>query len=302
LKASGRIDSTGDPIKINEGDVFMGQNLVAVKDENFGRVLLASKPIDDTTLTIDNLDAVEDWTLFGDALNLTKDSDNYVKGSASINWDISDAGGTTAGIQNSSLDTFDLSDYLTDGSVFIWVYLSSSTDVTNFIIRLGNDSSNYYYMTVTTDHAGNAFKDGWNLLRFAMSGKTETGTVDDDNCDYCLIYMTKDAGKVSETDYRFDNIVIKIGDHYDVVYYSRYGWYTAAGAYLENSTQATDLLNADTDEVEMIEDKMAELSERHLKNHGAAKEYKAEYELKRARYLEDNPSEALLETQTYYNI
>jgi len=301
-KNSGSVDEAGDPITLNNDEDYTGDNLLAVRDENFARVLLLSRPVSDSEITVSNLDSLGDWEAFGDATNVTKDADNYVKGSASLNFDINADGGATAGLQNTALDTYDLSDYLTEGSFFVWAYLSDATDVTNFIIRLGNDSSNYYYMTVTTDSAGNAFAAGWNLLRFAMSGKTETGTVDDDACDYAVIYMTKDTGKISETDYRFDHIIGKVGNHYNVIFYSRYGWYTNAGARIENSTTGTDLLTVDTDEVALIEYKMAELAEQHLRNKTGADVFKKEYELMRARYTQVNPSEALLEIEDYYNL
>ena len=47
---------------------------------------------------------------------------------------------------------------------------------------------------------------GWNLIRFDFSTATETGTVVPASCDYCVIYMTKDAGKTDETGFRFDHI------------------------------------------------------------------------------------------------
>jgi hypothetical protein len=209
---------------------------------------------------------VGDWVVFGDGTNLTRDTENYVKGNASLNWDISAAGGTTAGIQNSLLDDFDISDYAGNGSAFVWAYITSATNLTNFILRIGNDSSNYYAITITATNEGTAFEAGWNLLRFDMVNKAETGAVDKTTCDYVALYMTKAAGKISETDYRFDNLVLKIGDHFNVVYYSKYGWQSNAGVWLENSTADTDLVNCDTDEYGLIIAKYAELCEQHLKN------------------------------------
>ena len=83
--------------------------------------------------------------------------------------------GTTAGIVNSTLDTFDYTDFLY-GSVFVWTYITDKTDITNYKMRVGNDASNYYEMTVTDTHEDIPFLDGWNLLRFDMSSKTTTGS------------------------------------------------------------------------------------------------------------------------------
>lgn len=303
LKNDRRIDRWGDPLELSKTEQWLGDNLVAVDTRDFVRKVLISKPIDDTETNISTLDAVGDWEGFGDGENLTKDSSNYVKGNASINWDINADGGTTAGIVNSSLDTFDVSSYLTEGSIFVWAYLSSATDVTNFIIRVGSSSSAYYSITITTNNEGNSFEGGWNLLRFDFVNASETGTVDDDACDYVAIYMTKDAGKTSETDYRFDNIIMKVGDHYDLIYYSKYGWQTSAGTYAENSANDTDLINVDTDEIDLIELKMAENIERYILRHkDVADNLKREYEEKKAKYIENNPSEARLLTEEYHTL
>src|SRR5690606_1938634 len=124
--------------------------------------------------------------------------------STSLEFDIDASGGTTAGVSLTDGPAIDITDYVTDGSLFCWVYIVDITDITNYIARIGSDSSNYYSMTATLTSEGLAFQNGWNLLRFDFNGKTTTGTPDDENCDYRAIYMTKDAGKVSETGYRFD--------------------------------------------------------------------------------------------------
>lgn len=296
-------DRYGDEVEIQANENWLGSNLVAISTSDFVQKLLLSRPVDDDTIIIDPLDAVGNWVLFGDGTNLTKDSSNYIEESASINWDISSAGGTTAGIQNTSLDSFDISDYLMEGSVFVWAYITSTTNLTNFIIRIGNDSSNYYYITVTTNSESNSFHTGWNLLRFSFVNKVETGSVTEASCDYVVLYMTKAAGKISETDYRFDSLMIKKGDHYDVIYYSKYGWQSSTGTYLENSTADTDLLNADTDEFDLISCKTAELIERGvLKNKADAEVLRRDYETKKAKYVFDNPSEALMLIQNYHDL
>ena len=301
-KMSSSSDNSGEPIEINAGSSYLGRNLIAIQDADFARTLLISKPVDDDELVIDTLDSIGDWLAFGDGTNLTKDSENYVKGSASINWDINADGGTTAGIQNTSLTTFDISDYVSDGSAFVWAYLSDATDVTNFILRIGNSASNYYYVTVTADNAGNSFQDGWNLLRFDLNDKTETGTVTDDECDYAVIYMTKDSGKTSETDFRFDNLVLKIGKYWDLYYYSNYGWQTSAGVWAEESSGDTDLVNATSSELQLILYKGLEFVEDHLQNAIQSEIYAKKYQLEKAKYQRSYPSRVLTSSSTYYNI
>ena len=302
LKNEGRIDRFGDPINIYKGEPYSGANLVAVSRDDLVNKLLLSRPVDDNSLSIDALDSVGDWEGFGDGENLTADSDNYVKGNASINWDINADGGTTAGIVNSSLDEFDISNYIGTGSFFAWAYVTSATNLTNYILRIGSSSSAYYSITVTTNNEGASFYAGWNLLRFDFTNKSETGTVDTDACDYVALYMTKDGAKISETDYRFDNLVIKMGPYYDVIYYTRYAWQSSAGTYLEDATTTTDLLNMETDEFNLAVLKTLQFMEEHLKNNKRAFYFEKKYEAKKDEYIMRNPSEALILTSTYHHL
>ena len=279
-----------------------GDDLVSISRDDLTNKLLLSRPIDDTSITIDSLNTVGDWLLYGDGTNLTTDITNYVKGSGCINWDISAAGGTTAGIYNASLTTFDVSDYVSLGYAFVWVYITSTTDLTNFVLRIGSSSSAYYSITVTTNNEGNSFHNGWNLLRFDFSDSTETGTVDQDGCDYVAIYMTKDAGKISETDYRFDTLVLKIGENYNTVFYSRYFWQSSGGTYLEDATATTDYINAETDEIGLIEEKIAQYIEQHAGNSSEAEKHEKTYDKKLSKYILENPSQALMLTENYYNL
>jgi len=297
FKEDGRYDREGEEIEPNS---YSGRNLIAISNDDMVRKLLIAMPIDNSGFTIDPLTSVGDWTGFGDGENLTADSDDYIKGSASINWDIDATGGTTAGITNSSLSTFDLTDYLSTGSVFVWAYISDITNVTNFILRIGNDSSNYYSITVTTTNEGISFENGWNLLRFDMSSKSETGSVDDDACDYVALYMTKDASKTSETDYRFNNLIISKGIHYYTVYYSKYPWISNASVRLENTTATTDTLMVESDEYDMIVAKTAELMERYLRNDKRADIFRKEYEIKKSNYINKNPSQSMIMTSEYW--
>jgi len=200
------------------------------------------------------------------------------------------------------LDVFDITDYLTEGSIFCWVYITSTTNLTNFIIRIGSGASAYYSITITTNNEGNSFVAGWNLLRFDLVNKSETGSVDDDGCNYVALYMTKDAAKVSETDYRFDWLVMKKGDHYNVIYYSKYGWQTSGGTWQENATEDTDVLNAETSEYDLICEKVAELAEQKLKNYKEADRHRKIYEQKKFNYIFNYPSERMILEQSYFDL
>lgn len=295
-KGEQRLDSYGDPIRMNNSE-WLGDNLVSVERDDLTNKLLLSRPVDDDESVISTLDSTTagggTWAAFGDGTNVTTDADNYVKGSGSLNWDINADGGTTAGIYNDDIDEFDVSDYKSTGSAFVWAYIYSTTNLTNFILRIGSSASAYYSITITTNNEGNSFETGWNLLRFDFSGKSTTGTPDDDACDYVALYMTKDAAKTSETDYRFDNLTLKKGIHYYVKFYSRYGWQNSDGTWIEEATATTDLLNCETDEYNLYLLKTCELIEEHLREYGNSDKFKAKYEMALRRYEQQNPSQAL---------
>jgi hypothetical protein len=275
--------------------------LICIVDADMSKRIRVSLDVDNDYIVVDEINAVGDWLLFGDGENLTTDTDNFVANSGSINWDISSAGGTTAGIYNASITTFDISDYKTTGSAYVWAYISSATNLTNFFLRVGSSSSAYYYITITTTNEGLAFTAGWNLLRFDFVNKSTTGTPDDDACDYVALYMTKDGAKISETDYRFNNLIIGNGSHYNLIYYSRYLWQSNAAVYLENSTASTDYLNVETDEYDLIILKTSELTERNAGNFEQADRLQAQYEKQMMKYKQNYPSESLTASVSYYN-
>jgi hypothetical protein len=267
--------STSDEWRLTEAGFFdrnkqTQKNIFAIANESGSKRIRLSAEIDDTTLLVSGLDSTTDgggtWTALGDATTPTSDSDYFVKGSASINYGINASGGTTAGIQNTDLDTFDITEFVSNSSVFVWAYVSSTTGLTNFIIKIGNDSSNYYTKTITTTNEGTSFVAGWNLLRFDFASSTKSGTVDTDACKYVALFMTKAGSKVNEIDYRFDQIQIKKGQYSDIIYYSRYPWQTSAGVWILDSTTATDCLNAGSDEFNLFTLKGIELALNHYRN------------------------------------
>lgn len=281
---------------------------IAVEDFNGQRVLYISSRVNSLMLTVAELDslpsgATADWALFGDAVTVARDDADYVMGNGSIKFNLSAVAGTTAGIQNSNVNTVDITDYLGGtSSFFLYAKIASVTGLNSYTLRFGTDSSNYYSKTVTVQHDGTAFVAGWNLLRFDISSLTETGSVTDSTLNYFVMYMNKETTKVSESDYKFDWLVLAKGEIHYVHYYSNYGWQSSAGAYKQNSTDDGDLLVANENEYSLLV-KMGiaaaaaevDLTESDVK----AKEMRAEEAYN--KYVLDNPSEAMLQSTSYYD-
>ena len=289
---------------VDEVDFDRRKNLsnyrIAVRYENFATLLRIDGLPNSAYQNIHDCNSITadgTWAASADASNLTIDTVNYITGGGSLNFDMA-AGAATGVLELTGMTAIDLTDYDEKGSIFAWVYIPDYSDaqadtVTNFILRFGYDSSNYWSRTVTTDNAGNTFHDGWNLLRFDWNGATETGTVAPATIDYLRLTVTKSTSLAADTDWRVDSIVIQMGEIYDTVYYSKYGWQTTAGVYIEESSATTDLLIADTDEVEGIAFKAAEFASQELKEKAEAGYFKGEYEQWKRKYKSMNPSKAL---------
>lgn len=277
---------------------------IAVDSRDSLTKLLINAQINDQTLVVSTLDAITagggTWVVTGDATNLQRNSDNFVKSSASLSFDINASGGITAGIENTTLDTFDMTDYR-ENSVFIWHYIVSTTGITSYSLRIGTDITNYFLKTVTTTHEGTAFVQGWNLLRFDLSTATEVGTVTLDTCNYAEIFMNKLMSKVSETGYLFDQMQIKKGQIMNLLYYSSYGWTTSSGTYILESTDDSDFLVADSNEFNLMIYKGIELAAAEMDEELIEKKAAARFDADAESYLNNNPIEAKVLTTTYYD-
>lgn len=278
---------------------------IAVDDYNGVRTLLINSELPVTQRGLSTLDDITSgggtWTAVGGAENVARDGDDYIKGAGSVSFDLSAAAETTAGIENTGIDSFNITTFLGgDSSVFVWARINSPTDITNYTLKLGSDSSNYYSKAVTSRHDGNAFVAGWNLIRFDLTNLTETGTVVDTTISFASVYMTKDVGKVSETDYKFDHLVIMKGQRHNITYYSKYGWQSAAGAYKQQTDTSSDLLVADESEYELILKKAKHLGLDETNNDEQIIDRAArDYDLALQKYGLNNPDESQIMISTY---
>lgn len=280
---------------------------ISIEDFNGTRLLLINSQTTDYTSTIVSTDDVDvgsvSWAAFGDATGVDQNTDDYVRGSGSIEFDIDASGGTTAGILISGFNTIDLDDYIGHtASVFVQARITSATNITNYKLRLGQDSSNYYEYTVTARNDGTAFATGWNELRFdVLTPTTTVGSPTATGINYVALYMTKTTGKINENGYMFNGLLAKKGRYHDVMYYSKYGWKTSAGTYIENSTDGSDILIADTDEFDLVVKKGEVIAADELsfpENEIARKEKK--YNDALAQYKLNNPSQEKITVSTYW--
>ena len=278
-------------------------NLINVYDSNTVKKIRASFDVIDEVIKPCTFDTLTQdggtWTAYSDATNVVVDDVNYIGGSGSIKFDLTGSA-TTAGIYNTDVDEFDISAYTNDGSAFVWVYINSTTNLTNWILNVGQDlTTNYYAMTATTQADGTAFTNGWNLLRFDFSGATENGTVTDSAVNSIRIYMTKTSGK-SDDGYRIDSLSFHSGEMYTILYYSKYPWQTSGGSFIENSTTTTDKINLDTDEFDLLVFLGKREVAKELRDWETFKVCDTEYKERLAGYKLSNPTQKVNRTSRYW--
>jgi hypothetical protein len=219
-----------------------------------------------------------------------------------LNFD-SDGLGVTATITNSTFTDVDLTDHDERSSIFMWVFLPDASAITNVISRWGNDAANYWTRTITAPHTFTAFQDGWNLLRFDWNGATEVGTVAPAAIDYLLVTITYDGN--AETDYRVDNIVSRLGDIHNVVYYSRFMFQNAAGTFIEETTADTDLCNLEQGAVNLLLYRTAELAAQQIQAEDAGFDvsyFSTQYQRYLTEYKHQFKSEVEKPRASYYRM
>lgn len=281
-------------------------SIFAIKDREQIRTLMINGVPAINTLDVHDCDTYNGdgtFTAVGDASAIATEVSDYVEGDGAVTFGSSNSQ-TTAGVVNSTFTAVDLSAY-EDQKLFVWVKIPTTVDLTkltSFTLRWGSDASNYLSKTVTRNNESLAFYYGWNLLKFDWASATQTGTPDLTAIDYVSFFMTKDASMAAVTGWIVDRILVAIDSGVDLVYYSKYGWQDENGAWKENSTVDSDVLNVDSTEFNLIVFKCAQVVSENLDNSEDADKYENRFNTKAELYLGRNPSEAKPITSSYYNV
>lgn len=241
------------------------------------------------------------WAVGNDAENLSQDKLYKISGSASLKFDLD--GSTTDGyLENSTMDSKDLSDYENIGAIFMWVYIPDTSIMTSIDLRWGNDSSNYWNSTETTG-SNSDFETGWNLIRFDWNGATETGSPDSSAIDYLRATINYDG--TTDTDLRIDNIMSKLGDIYELEYYSKYLFKDSSGNWIESITDDSDIVNLDVDSYNILTYKCAEISASQMQGESSSFDlsvYSDKYSSAVSKYKRTYKSQVQKPIETYYSI
>jgi hypothetical protein len=243
------------------------------------------------------------WTEGGDATNLANDNIQYVYGNSSLKFDLSN-GGTSGYLENSTFQPVNLTNIKNQGVLFIYVYIPNPTDISTIELRWGSSSSDYYTQSVSANFFGNAYEVGWNLLKFDWVGSTEVGTPDSDAISY--VRATVNYNGTPQYSVRLNSITTQLGTIYLMKYYSKYIFRDAiTGAFKENVTSDSDLINLDTTSYNMFFNLCAYFVFQQQKSSGG--EYDAdfflqEYEKEKSRYVAKIRSQVIKPQSKYYKM
>lgn len=287
------------------------KGIATILNDDLTRILRVSADIEDVTVRISQMEDTAWGTWDTDAVNdsdVKVDNDDYIEGNGSIRFqtDTTDSTDSTVGIQNDSITQFDISPYLARASAFVDAKLTTyDTGIHQVSLRLGSDSSNYYQISDSNQNDCSAFVTGWNKIRWDFQNKTTVGSPVDTAIDYAALFWSRDTTTVAllhlnDTDWGFDNLILKRGKYYLLSYYTRYLWQDTAFGLSENSSNDTHALMVQNDELEVIMNKAAELASGFLRDYEDVKYYQGEYEKSKQRYLMNHPSQAEVLTTTYY--
>lgn len=174
-------------------------------------------------------------------------------GSGSVSFTIDQTGTnpTTATLSNSTLGSVDLTNYYNNGDLFFAVYLPNAAGITSLTVSFGSSSSAYYTKTgITTDQMGNAFVNGWNFIKVAWSGMTTVGTPDYTAITYLSFSVVYNG--TLQTQVLLNQFWIRQGTIFNYEYYSKYLFRDSSGTFKEQVTADTDLVNLDTDGINLF--------------------------------------------------
>lgn len=221
----------------------MEDRTIQIKDTDANRTIRINFDISPSPIVINSMDSLTGngtWGAVGTAANLSVNSLFFISGSNSIEFDLLASGD---GLENTTMTAQDLSEHDEISELFVWVYVNDASLLTSVTMLWGNDLTANFWTGVaaTTQFDGTAFRNGWNLCKFSWDVATETGTVDPSLIDSIRVTVASTA----QNNVRIDHVTSSIGKIFEIEYYSKFLWRTAAGVYKATPSEDDDILNLD---------------------------------------------------------
>jgi hypothetical protein len=123
------------------------------------------------SITLDSMEGVSNKTATG--VTLTLNSHDVLFGTYTVQGTFTSANNTISGTFTSADITAKLW-----GIARLPINISTAANVSEIELRLHTSNSDYFSMSTDTDATNDNLVDGWNMLRFDMANRTETGSPD----------------------------------------------------------------------------------------------------------------------------
>lgn len=275
---------------------------VSVEFIDGSKILKARAPGRGASLTVDEASALGSWVVGGDATGLEVDTDLTLDGASTLRVDLGATGGY---IEDTGVDSVDLSEHEDSSSFFRRVYIPENVSrLTSITLRIGSASGAYWSITGQA-HFG-SYKNGVNLVRFDWADASEVGVPVSSAVDYeRLIFVT--TGVIA--DVRVGTLTSKLPLPYETPYYSNRIFRQTDGDWIETPDNETNevMLEKEAENIFFYEccrivaedlslDTEAEKFEKKL--HGVPGRSTGLY----AQYKEDKPSQKLRPQLRYIDL
>lgn len=188
----------------------------------------------------DTVDQNGVWVASGDASNAQTDQQYFVEGTGAIRFTVTYSGGQAI-LTVADMPQVDISQYTTQGFLFLNIDNQNDVDLPSVTIRIGTDALNYYEMTSTERYSGTPINKGYGAIGFDFSNKTTEGTPTDTNTVYFQIALNLTSG-ANDGVYRLDNIFCANPVLFNLPYYSKYNVKSQDGVYKEKVTEVGDYI------------------------------------------------------------
>jgi len=133
---------------------------------------------------LDPMNATTGWSISAGGYALAQDISVYYQSPASLRFSVNV--GQTA-ILSKTITSIDLSTYTAIGVIFVPIYTTDATRLTDTLIRIGSDSSNYYEVSNDTGFLGSNASNDFFLMAFDLATATQVGSPDMTKVTYIAV-------------------------------------------------------------------------------------------------------------------
>lgn len=186
-------------------------------------------------LILDTMTSIDGWTAGGDVTDLVDDPSFFYQQPGAMRFNLD--GSTTQGYLEKTITAVDLTAYQGAGVVFLAIELPTE-DFTSFVVRIGNDSSNYYEVSNTVGFIVNMVEEFF-LVAFDLSLASTVGSPDITEIDYVRVIFNYNGD--AQTNVRVGDLFISLPSPNQILY-------SSAGFFLVDEVVSTSI-TTDADEI-----------------------------------------------------